>query len=106
MTHSILLRRIVLVFAGLVAGIALYYYLTMATTLRVAVGPVGSEQAIYVNVIGKALKDGRTPVRLVPLITGGSTESRTASCYSPSARGILDVAVAQLRSDQTYERPL
>ena len=78
MPHSIVLHRIALLFGCMAAAIGIYYIVNLPTTFTVAVGPAGSEQAAFVNAMARTFSDGRLPVRLTPVVTGGSSESSAA----------------------------
>ncbi|MET7242552.1 TAXI family TRAP transporter solute-binding subunit [Methylobacterium sp. EM32] len=89
-------RHVPLVLAALLALVATallaYQWLGQPTTLRVAVGPAGSEDARLVAAVAQSLARTHEEVRLRPVATGGVAESA-----SLAERGKADLAV--VRSD-------
>ncbi|SFU71855.1 TRAP transporter solute receptor, TAXI family [Methylobacterium sp. 174MFSha1.1] len=89
-------RHVPLVLAALLAFVATallaYQWLGQPTTLRVAVGPAGSEDARLVAAVTQSLARTHEDVRLRPVATGGVAESA-----SLAERGKADLAV--VRSD-------
>ncbi|AWN51871.1 TAXI family TRAP transporter solute-binding subunit [Methylobacterium sp. 17Sr1-1] len=89
-------RHVPLVLAALLALVATallaYQWLGQPTTLRVAVGPAGSEDARLVAAVAQSLARTHEDVRLRPVATGGVAESA-----SLAERGKADLAV--VRSD-------
>ncbi|WP_082173218.1 TAXI family TRAP transporter solute-binding subunit [Methylobacterium platani] len=89
-------RHIPIVLAALLALVATallaYQWLGQPTTLRVAVGPSGSEDARLVAAVAQSLARTHEDVRLRPVPTGGVAESAGLA-----ERGKADLAV--VRSD-------
>lgn len=89
-----LIRRWLLVLATVLAvGVAFWKYASMPTTLRVAVGPAGSDREVFLKSIAKAFSEGRKSVRLKLVPVGDSAE----------AARLLDadkVDLAVVRSDE------
>ncbi|MGY2052840.1 TAXI family TRAP transporter solute-binding subunit [Methylobacterium sp. JK268] len=78
--------------ALLAAGLLAYQWMGQATTLRVAVGPAGSENARMIAALAQSLARGHEDVRLRIVPTGGVAESAAVA-----ERGKADLAV--VRSD-------
>jgi TRAP-type uncharacterized transport system substrate-binding protein len=89
-------RHVPIVLAALLALVATallaYQWLGQPTTLRVAVGPAGSEDARLVAAVAQSLARTHEDVRLRPVATGGVAESA-----SLAEQGKADLAV--VRSD-------
>ncbi|MFH6783661.1 MULTISPECIES: TAXI family TRAP transporter solute-binding subunit [Methylobacterium] len=89
-------RHVPIVLAALLALVATallaYQWLGQPTTLRVAVGPAGSEDARLVAAVAQALARTHEDVRLRPVTTSGVAESAGAAEH-----GKADLAV--VRSD-------
>ncbi|AWB20035.1 C4-dicarboxylate ABC transporter substrate-binding protein [Methylobacterium currus] len=89
-------RHVPIVLATLLAlvatGLLAYQWLGQPTTLRVAVGPSGSEDARLVAAVAQSLARTHEDVRLRPVATGGVAESAGLA-----ERGKADLAV--VRSD-------
>lgn len=89
-------RHVPLVLAALLALVATvllaYQWLGQPTTLRVAVGPAGSEDARLVAAVAQSLARTHEDVRLRPVATSGVADSA-----SLAERGKADLAV--VRSD-------
>ncbi len=89
-------RYVPIVLAALLAFVATallaYQWLGQPTTLRVAVGPSGSEDARLVGAVSQSLARGHEEVRLRPVATSGVADSAEAA-----ERGKADLAV--VRSD-------
>jgi TRAP transporter TAXI family solute receptor len=86
----------------LAAGIFLFgavaaatYYVLRPVTLRVAVGPAGSDDEKLIKALAQALTHEGSPVRLAPIVTEGTTESIALLAASKAdmavARGDLDL---------------
>jgi TRAP transporter TAXI family solute receptor len=86
----------------LVAGILLFgavgaatYYVLRPVTLRIAVGPAGSDDEKLIKALALALVHEGSPVRLAPIVTEGATESIALLAASKAdmavARGDLDL---------------
>jgi TRAP transporter TAXI family solute receptor len=86
----------------LAAGIFLFgavaaatYYVLRPVTLRVAVGPAGSDDEKLIKALGQAFTHEGSPVRLAPIVTEGTTESIALLAASKAdmavARGDLDL---------------
>lgn len=86
----------------LAAGIFLFgaaagtlYYALQPVTLRIAVGPAGSDDQKLVLALAQTFARDRSPVRLSPITTEGATESIALLAASKSdlavARGDLDL---------------
>ncbi|MGQ0686441.1 TAXI family TRAP transporter solute-binding subunit [Bradyrhizobium sp.] len=73
---------------GIAAG-SLYWFLR-PTTLRIAVGPTGSDDHKLVQTLAQLFARERTPIRLSPIATEGSVES-----IALFAAGKTDLAVAR-----------
>lgn len=73
---------------GIAAG-SLYWFLR-PTTLRIAVGPPGSDDQKFVQTLAQLFARERSPVRLSPITTEGSVES-----IALFAAGKTDLAVAR-----------
>lgn len=73
---------------GVAAG-ALYYVLR-PTTLRIAVGPAGSEDQKLIQLMAQTFAREGSPVRLSPIATGGAAES-----IALFSAGKTDLAVAR-----------
>ncbi|MDH7795967.1 MULTISPECIES: TAXI family TRAP transporter solute-binding subunit [unclassified Beijerinckia] len=92
MQKRVLLRLLAGIFTVLALAIALGLYLSMPTTLRIAVGPDGTEQARFVQAVQRAMIDTRQPFRLnVRTVKNSSDASRLLDKH------LVDLAVA--RSD-------
>ena len=81
----------------LAAGIFLFgavaaatYYVLRPVTLRVAVGPAGSDDEKLIKALAQAFTHEGSPVRLAPIVTEGTTES-----IAPLAASKADMAVAR-----------
>jgi TRAP-type uncharacterized transport system substrate-binding protein len=86
----------------LAAGIFLFgavaaatYYVLRPVTLRVAVGPAGSDDEKLIKALAQAFTHEGSPVRLAPIVTEGTTESIALLAASKAdmavARGDLDL---------------
>jgi len=86
----------------LAAGIFLFgavaaatYYVLRPVTLRVAVGPTGSDDEKLIKALAQAFTHEGSPVRLAPIVTEGTTESIALLAASKAdmavARGDLDL---------------
>src|ERR1700681_643563 len=86
----------------LAAGIFLFgavaaatYYVLRPVTLRVAVGPTGSDDEKLIKALAQAFAHEGSPVRLAPIVTEGATESIALLAASKAdmavARGDLDL---------------
>lgn len=64
MERALLLRKIAVTFAATAIALAIWFYVSMPTTLRVAVGPADSPQHRYVMAMARALKEAQLPFRL------------------------------------------
>lgn len=78
MERRLLIRRLLVVFLLTALGVAGYYTWSAPTTLRIAVGPDGTEQARFVVALAKALRESREPFRLEPVVVAGSAEASLA----------------------------
>ncbi|TGD98979.1 TAXI family TRAP transporter solute-binding subunit [Methylobacterium nonmethylotrophicum] len=89
-------RHVPIVLAAILAlvatGLLAYQWLGQPTTLRVAVGPAGSEDARLVAAVAQSLARTHEDVRLRLVVTGGVAESA-----SLAEQGKVDLAV--VRSD-------
>lgn len=85
----------VLAVAGL--GALAYYWATLPTTLRIAVGPVSNENVRTISAAVQVLQREREPFRLKLVLTEGSAESSAAL-----DDGTADLAV--VRTDSAYPR--
>lgn len=92
MEKRVILRLLAGAFTVLAVAIAAGLYLSMPTTLRIAVGPEGTEQARFVHAVQRAMIDTRQPFRLDVRTVKDSTEASKLL----DKRGV-DLAVA--RSD-------
>jgi len=63
------------VVAVAIAMLALAVYELRPVTLRIAVGPNGSEDLKLIQALAQTFSRDRSPVRLVPVVTGGATPS-------------------------------
>jgi TRAP transporter TAXI family solute receptor len=86
--RSLLLLVTGLFFFGAAAG-ALYFVLR-PTTLRIAVGPAGSEDQRLIQALAQALAHEGSSVRLSPIVTAGPVDSTALL-----ASGRTDLAVAR-----------
>lgn len=92
MQKRVLLRLLAGIFTVLALAIALGLYLSMPTTLRIAVGPDGTEQTRFVLAVQRAMIDTRQPFRLhVRTVSSSSDASKLLDKH------LVDLAVA--RSD-------
>ncbi|MCB1511172.1 MAG: hypothetical protein KDJ36_09720 [Hyphomicrobiaceae bacterium] len=90
--ETLYLRRMLAISLIVVIASFTYFFLTFPATLRIAVGPKGSEFVQYARAISAALKEAEAPFRLRVVETAGSRESAA----------MLDgrrVPLALLRSD-------
>src|SRR3977135_3382040 len=70
--YSLLVLLAALLLFGAVA--AATYYALRPVTLRIAVGPAGSDDEKLVKALAQAFTHEGSPVRLGPLVTEGTTE--------------------------------
>ena len=88
--------------AGLIAFAAAagtLYYVLRPTTLRIAVGPAGSEDQKLVQLMAQTFARENSAVRLSLVATEGTAES-----IALFTAGKADLAVATRRPEFTYER--
>ena len=78
----------------LLAGILLFgavaaatYYVLRPVTLRIAVGPAGSDDEKLIKALALAFVHEGSPVRLTPIVTEGATES--IALLAASARSFV-----------------
>jgi TRAP transporter TAXI family solute receptor len=86
--YSLLILAAVIFLFGVAAGTV--YYLLRPVTLRVAVGPPGSDDLKLIQALAQTFASDRSPVRLAPITTDGTTES-----IALLATGKADLAVAR-----------
>jgi TRAP transporter TAXI family solute receptor len=86
--NSLLILAAGIFLFGLAAG-AIYLFL-QPTTLRIAVGPPNSDDQKLVQTLAQIFARERSPIRLTPITTEGSTES-----IALFAAGKTDLAVAR-----------
>jgi TRAP transporter TAXI family solute receptor len=86
--YSLLILAAVIFLFGVAAGTV--YYLLRPVTLRVAVGPPGSDDLKLIQALAQTFASDRSPVRLAPITTDGATES-----IALLATGKADLAVAR-----------
>src|SRR5258708_4256092 len=86
--YSLLILAAVIFLFGVAAGTV--YYLLRPVTLRVAVGPPGSDDLKLIHALAQTFASDRSPVRLAPITTDGATES-----IALLATGKADLAVAR-----------
>jgi TRAP transporter TAXI family solute receptor len=86
--YSLLILAAVIFLFGVAAGTV--YYLLRPVTLRVAVGPPGSDDLKLIQALAQTFASDRSPVRLAPIATDGTTES-----IALLATGKADLAVAR-----------
>lgn len=84
----------VLVFAAAAAGL---YYAFRPVTLRIAVGPPGSDDQKLIETMAETFDRDRNPVRLSPIVTEAATQSlallRGSKAELAVARGDLEMPV-------------
>src|SRR5260221_1757022 len=73
---------------GVAAGTV--YYVLRPVTLRIAVGPPGSDDQKLVQLLAQTFANERSPVRLAPITTAGATES-----IALFSTGKTDLAIAR-----------
>lgn len=78
MERALQLRKIAVAFATIAALLALWYYVSMPTTLRLAVGPADSPQHRYLIAMARALKDAQSPFRIDIQVVADSTSGSSA----------------------------
>ena len=71
--YSLLILAAVIFLFGVAAGTL--YYVLRPVTLRIAVGPPGSEDQKLIQALAQTFASDRNPVRLAPITTEGATES-------------------------------
>jgi len=109
MEKRVLLRLLAAIFTILALGIAIGLYLSMPTTLRIAVGPEGTEQARFVHAVQRAMIDTRQPFRLdirpvlnsaeaSKLLDKKTVDLAVARSDDPTSNEGRSVAVLQKRS--------
>jgi TRAP transporter TAXI family solute receptor len=91
--YSLLVLAVGIFLFGAVA--AATYYVLRPVTLRVAVGPAGSDDEKLIKALAQAFTHEGSPVRLAPIVTEGTTESIALLAASKAdmavARGDLDL---------------
>src|ERR1700681_746279 len=91
--YSLLVLAVGIFLFGAVA--AATYYVLRPVTLRVAVGPTGSDDEKLIKALAQAFAHEGSPVRLAPIVTEGATESIALLAASKAdmavARGDLDL---------------
>src|SRR6266478_3291710 len=104
--YSLLILAVGIFLFGAVAGTV--YYVLRPVTLRIAVGPPGSDDQKLVQLLAQTFARDRSPVRLSPITTEGTTEAIALFAASKTdlavARGDLNLpanaeAVAILRKN-------
>jgi TRAP transporter TAXI family solute receptor len=86
--YSLLILAAVIFLFGVAAGTV--YYLLRPVTLRVAVGPPGSDDLKLIQALAQTFASDRSPVRLAPITTAGAVES-----IALFTAGKADLAVAR-----------
>jgi TRAP transporter TAXI family solute receptor len=86
--YSLLILAAVIFLFGVAAGTV--YYVLRPVTLRIAVGPPGSDDQKLVLLLAQTFASERSPVRLAPITTAGATES--IALFSASK---TDLAIAR-----------
>jgi TRAP transporter TAXI family solute receptor len=86
--YSLLILAAGILFFGVAAGTL--YYALRPVTLRIAVGPAGSDDQKLVLALAQTFARDRSPVRLSPITTEGATESIALLAASKT-----DLAVAR-----------
>src|ERR1700737_4523734 len=86
--YSLLILAAVVFLFGVAAGTL--YYVLRPVTLRIAVGPPGSDDQKLIQALAQTFASDRSPVRLAPISTEGATES-----IALLAAGKADLAVAR-----------
>jgi TRAP-type uncharacterized transport system substrate-binding protein len=86
--YSLLILAAGIFLFGVAAGTI--YYLLRPVTLRVAVGPPGSDDLKLIQALAQTFASDRSPVRLAPITTAGAVES-----IALFTAGKADLAVAR-----------
>lgn len=100
------MRRVTLIalaagFALLAAGLLAAQWMSSPTTLRVAVGPIGSEDTRLAVAISQHLARERQPVRLKLVLTAGVAESAQALASDKADLAVVRTDVAMPSKGQT-----
>src|ERR1700674_5651822 len=72
-SNSLLVLAAGLFLFGAAAGVL--YYALRPVTLRIAVGPPGSDDQKLIQALAQTFSREKSPVRLTPITTDGATES-------------------------------
>ena len=80
-SYSLLILAAGMFAFGVAAGTL--YYVLRPTTLRIAVGPAGSEDQKLVQLMAQTFAREGSPVRLSPITTDGSGK-RASRCSAPA----------------------
>jgi TRAP-type uncharacterized transport system substrate-binding protein len=86
--YSLLILAVGIFLFGVAAGTV--YYLLRPVTLRIAVGPPGSDDQKLVQLLAQTFAHDGSPVRLAPVATAGATES-----LALFSAGKADLAIAR-----------
>src|SRR5258708_31187927 len=86
--YSLLILAAGIFLFGVAAGTV--YYVLRPVTLRIAVGPPGSDDQKLVQLVAQTFANERSPVRLAPITTAGATES-----IALFSTGKTDLAIAR-----------
>jgi TRAP-type uncharacterized transport system substrate-binding protein len=86
--YSLLILAAGIFLFGLAAGTV--YYVLRPVTLRIAVGPPGSDDQKLVQLLAQTFTHEASPVRLAPVVTAGATES-----LALFSAGKADLAIAR-----------
>src|SRR5713226_1547958 len=86
--YTLLILAAVIFLFGVAAGTV--YYVLRPVTLRVAVGPPGSDDLKLIQALAQTFASDRSPVRLAPITTAGAVES-----IALFTAGKADLAVAR-----------
>jgi TRAP transporter TAXI family solute receptor len=86
--YSLLILAVGIFLFGVAAGTV--YYALRPVTLRIAVGPPGSDDQKLVQLLAQTFANERSPVRLAPITTAGATES-----IALFTAGKTDLAIAR-----------
>src|SRR6266478_1090889 len=86
--YSLLILAVGIFLFGAVAGTV--YYVLRPVTLRIAVGPPGSDDQKLVQLLAQTFANERSAIRLAPITTAGATES-----IALLSAGKTDLAIAR-----------
>ena len=86
--YSLLILAVGIFLFGVAAGTV--YFVLRPVTLRIAVGPPGSDDQKLVQLLAQTFANERSPIRLAPITTAGATES-----IALFSAGKTDLAIAR-----------